>query len=79
MTTEGKTSPQIAAAPARKRKPAAYLHTLHMGGGEKRTTLTFTSFCPWGVSGRDFDPSYLHTSEPLDRRPVQPASSKDKA
>jgi len=44
------------------RRPAAWLHTLHMEGGQTQERLTFTRTNPFDAHS----PEYLVVSEPLD-------------
>lgn len=45
--------------------PVAYLHTLHMEGGQSNQRLTFSKDQPFGERGRDYDPSFVVSSVPL--------------
>lgn len=42
-----------------------FLHTMHKEMDQSISILTFDEKHPWGVQGRDFDPSYFVTTEPV--------------
>lgn len=50
-----------------RRKPAAWLHTMHMECGQTRVEVTLDHQHPWGRAGKDYDETYDVVSEPLRR------------
>lgn len=57
-------------------RPVAYLHTLHMEGGQKSTRVEFSKENSWGVPGRDYSAEYKVTIEPLYRAPKKKGRKK---
>lgn len=59
----------------------AYLHALHMEGGQMRRELTFDQRHPFGVRGKDFSRSYPVTTIPLyanlPREPAMPETDEE--
>jgi hypothetical protein len=49
-------------------KPAAWLHTLWMEGGQHQSEISFTKKSPFGKRGVNYSRHYIVTSEPLYRR-----------
>lgn len=49
----------------KKPSPRAFLHTLHMELRQKNRVPTLTDVNPFGRQGRDYDPTYSVTCEPL--------------
>lgn len=45
--------------------PKAFLHTMHMELRQKQRVPTLTDVQPFGRQGRDYDPTYKVTTEPL--------------
>lgn len=45
--------------------PKAFLHTMHMELRQKQRVPTLTDVPPFGRQGRDYDPTYKVTTEPL--------------
>ena len=62
----------IQAALRTRGEAVAWRHTMHMEGGQQRFDVSPNSAQPFGVPGKDFDPSYHVTTEPLYTAPPAP-------
>lgn len=49
----------------KKPNPSAFLHTMHMDLGQKHRVPAITDANPFGRQGRDYDPTYSVTCDPL--------------
>lgn len=49
----------------KKPNPSAFLHVMHMDLGQKHRVPELTDTNPFGCPGRDYDPSYTVTCDPL--------------
>lgn len=59
-----------AAIPDAAQAPVAWLHTMHMEGGQTMPQVTLDASNPFGVPGRDYDSAYHVASVPLYAAPV---------